>query len=277
MALDEFNLLEGAMPLLDLPDKELTAAELLALKPILDHILNSMVSGNERDYNIFMDWIAFVAQKLDQKISYMPFFVGDENTGKGVILSKLLLPRFGKCGLHCTNFDSITCKFNAAMKFKSLVFVDEGEQSLQFVMMLVQKISNMTHMLLCDTSIFLWKIVLAITLANNSHDLISNHTSLSGSCMSANCLLLAIDSHPCSKATTICCCSCETSVVGQFLFSIFWLLVTILRLAQCCSMDCCQCDPPHSHLAHPQLSIYAKDNTWVHCAAGLTRSCSCCT
>lgn len=26
-----------------------------------------------------------------------------------------------------TNFDSVTCKFNAAMTFTTLVFVDEGE------------------------------------------------------------------------------------------------------------------------------------------------------
>ena len=38
---NEFNMLAGAMPLLDLPDRELTAAGGLALKCILDHILNN--------------------------------------------------------------------------------------------------------------------------------------------------------------------------------------------------------------------------------------------
>lgn len=150
MAPDEFNLLNGAMPLLDLADRQLTAAELLALKPILDHILSSMVSGKQSDYDIFMDWMPWVAQHPDQKIAYMPFFVRDEGTGKAVILSKLLLPLlFGKCGLHCeychfaagtthlnathklfaacTNFDSVTCKFNDAIEFKILIFVDEGK------------------------------------------------------------------------------------------------------------------------------------------------------
>lgn len=101
VAPDEFNLPDGAMPLLDLPDRQLTAAELLVLQPILDHMLNSMVSGKQSDCDIFMDWCAWVAQHPDKKIGYMPFFVGDECTGKGVILSKLLLPLFGKCGLHC--------------------------------------------------------------------------------------------------------------------------------------------------------------------------------
>ena len=109
VAPNEFNLLEGAMPLLDLPDRELTAAELLALKDILDHIQNSMVSGNQRDYDIFLDWCAFVAQNPDRKIAYMPFFVGDEGTGKGVIITKLLLPLFGKCALHCEFYGVATC------------------------------------------------------------------------------------------------------------------------------------------------------------------------
>jgi len=26
-----------------------------------------------------------------------------------------------------TNFDSVTCKFNASMEYKTIVFVDEGE------------------------------------------------------------------------------------------------------------------------------------------------------
>ena len=95
VASNEFNLLAGAMPLLDLPDRELTEAEELALKDILHHILNSLVSGNQQDYDIFMDWMAYVAQNPDRKIAYMPFFVGDEGTGKGVIITKLLLPMFG--------------------------------------------------------------------------------------------------------------------------------------------------------------------------------------
>ncbi|DBA94308.1 TPA: hypothetical protein ACH3X1_001920 [Trebouxia sp. C0004] len=45
----EFNLLAGAMPLLDLPDRELTEAEELALEDILDHTLNSLVSGSQCD------------------------------------------------------------------------------------------------------------------------------------------------------------------------------------------------------------------------------------
>ncbi|DBA95159.1 TPA: hypothetical protein ACH3X1_015712 [Trebouxia sp. C0004] len=118
----EFNLLARAMLLLDLPNRELTVPEELAPTCILDHILNSLVSGSQHDYDIFMDWMAYMAQNPGRKFAYMPFFVGDEGTGKGVIITKLLLPLFGKC----TNFDSVTCKFHAAIEFKSIVCVDEG-------------------------------------------------------------------------------------------------------------------------------------------------------
>ena len=70
-----------------------------------------------------------MAQNPDRKVAYMPFFVGDEGTGKGVIIIKLLLPLFGKCGLHCKYqccCPVLLNKFDATMEFKSVVFVDEG-------------------------------------------------------------------------------------------------------------------------------------------------------
>ncbi|DBA85625.1 TPA: hypothetical protein ACH3X1_005202 [Trebouxia sp. C0004] len=76
VAANEFNPLAGAMPLLDLPDRQLTEAVELALKHILDHILNSLVSGSQHDYDIFVDWCAYVAQNPDRKIAYMPFLRG---------------------------------------------------------------------------------------------------------------------------------------------------------------------------------------------------------
>ena len=54
----------------------------------------------------------------------MPIFIGDQGTGKGIILGNLLIKIFDKLGIHCTNFGSVTQKFNS--DFKSFVFVDEG-------------------------------------------------------------------------------------------------------------------------------------------------------
>ena len=48
---------------------------------------------------------------------------------RAIILAHLLLPLFDKCGLHCTNFDAVTYRFNAAMEHKGFVLVDEGNKS----------------------------------------------------------------------------------------------------------------------------------------------------
>ena len=72
VAANEFGLLASAMPLRDLPDSALTEAEELALKGILDHILNMLVSGSQHDYNIFLDWMACVAQNSDRKMRAPP-------------------------------------------------------------------------------------------------------------------------------------------------------------------------------------------------------------
>ncbi|KAL0021636.1 hypothetical protein WJX77_002741 [Trebouxia sp. C0004] len=114
----EFNLLARAMLLLDLPNRELTVPEELAPTCILDHILNSLVSGSQHDYDIFMDWMAYMAQNPGRKFAYMPFFVGDEGTGKGVIITKLLLPLFGKCRLRwASNYPpEQVMKLNAKMR-----------------------------------------------------------------------------------------------------------------------------------------------------------------
>ena len=60
----------------------------------------------------------------------MPIFIGPEGCGKGIILSHPLLPVFDKCGLHRTNFDTVTDHFNAALEHEVFIIVDEGSESL---------------------------------------------------------------------------------------------------------------------------------------------------
>ena len=73
-----------------------------------------------------MGWIAHVAKYPNKKIGWMPIFIGDQGIGKGIILGNLLIKIFDKLGIHCTNFGSVTQKFNSDLEFKSFVFVDEG-------------------------------------------------------------------------------------------------------------------------------------------------------
>ncbi len=54
----------------------------------------------------------------------MPLFIGDQGTGKGIILGALLVKIFDKLAIHCTNFGSVTTKFNSDLEYKSYVFVD---------------------------------------------------------------------------------------------------------------------------------------------------------
>lgn len=50
-------------------------------------------------------------------------FIGDQGTGKGVILGNLLIKIFDKLGIHCTNFGSVTNEINPNLEFKSFVLV----------------------------------------------------------------------------------------------------------------------------------------------------------
>jgi len=64
----EFSSLEGAMPFLDLPDRQLSDAELAQLQSILAHIRDSLCSGSDDDYNVVLDWMPYVCQHPDRKI-----------------------------------------------------------------------------------------------------------------------------------------------------------------------------------------------------------------
>ena len=51
-------------------------------------------------------------------------FIGDQGTGKGIILGALLVRMFDKLAIHCTNFGSVVNKFNSDLEYKSYAFVD---------------------------------------------------------------------------------------------------------------------------------------------------------
>ncbi|KAL0043400.1 hypothetical protein WJX79_003619 [Trebouxia sp. C0005] len=122
----EYNLSKNAMPYLLLPKDKPVKEELEQIQPLLDHIKGSLCVGEEEDYAVFMGWIAHVAKYPNKKIGWMPIFIGDQGTGKGIILGNLLIKIFDKLGIHCTNFGSVTQKFNSDLEFKSFVFIDEG-------------------------------------------------------------------------------------------------------------------------------------------------------
>ena len=114
-----FNLCANAMPLLSLPYLRPTDSEIDVIQPLLDHIKQSLVSGVEKDYNSFMMWLAQVVRKPNVKTKWVPFFIGEHGSGKGIILSGLMVKMFGGLGLHATKFDSVTGKFNSDTMLKA--------------------------------------------------------------------------------------------------------------------------------------------------------------
>jgi len=124
-----FNLCAKAMPLLETPYLQPTAEEIAEIQPLLDHILASLVSGDQQDYDSFMGWLAHVVKHPNKKIGWMPFFIGEQGSGKGIILGGLMVKMFDKLGLHATNFGSVTGQFNSDLMLKCLVFI--GKKKLR--------------------------------------------------------------------------------------------------------------------------------------------------
>ena len=70
----------------------------------------------------FMKWLAHVVKHPNKKTRWMPFFIGPQGFGRGIMRAWLMVKMFEGLGLPATNFDSVTGKFNSDMMFKSLVF-----------------------------------------------------------------------------------------------------------------------------------------------------------
>lgn len=69
---DEYNLCEGMMPLLKEARRELTEADMVELKPILDHIQDSICAGSDEDYGHLMAWLAHIVQDPAEKVGWCP-------------------------------------------------------------------------------------------------------------------------------------------------------------------------------------------------------------
>ncbi len=69
---EEYNLCEGMMPLLKEPHRPITEADMAEMKPILDHIHDSICAGSDEDYANLMAWLAHVVQDPAQKVGWCP-------------------------------------------------------------------------------------------------------------------------------------------------------------------------------------------------------------
>ncbi len=66
----EFNLCQKAMPYLQLPKEAPVAEEIEQIQPLLDHIKASLCAGEEKDYTVFMQFIAHVAKFPNKKTKW---------------------------------------------------------------------------------------------------------------------------------------------------------------------------------------------------------------
>jgi hypothetical protein len=66
----EFNLSKNAMPYLVIPKEAPVLEELEQIQPLLDHIKASLCAGDDRDYEVFMGWVAHVARYPNKKIGW---------------------------------------------------------------------------------------------------------------------------------------------------------------------------------------------------------------
>ena len=66
----EFNLCQKAMPYLQLPKEAPVPEEIEQIQPLLDHIKASLCAGDEKDYKVFMQFIAHVALKPNVKTKW---------------------------------------------------------------------------------------------------------------------------------------------------------------------------------------------------------------
>lgn len=69
---DEYNLCQGMMPLLRVPPRDLSPAEVAQIQPLLDHIKNCLAAGSVSDYTNLMCWFAHVVQHPELKIGWCP-------------------------------------------------------------------------------------------------------------------------------------------------------------------------------------------------------------
>lgn len=103
----------------------------LALKPkkgdcsvYLNHIEHGICDGDKVAATYFIQWLAHMIQKPDEKPSVAILMKSLQGTGKG-LLTKPLLEIFGQHGTHVNGHANLTQRFNSTVANKMLIFGDE--------------------------------------------------------------------------------------------------------------------------------------------------------
>ncbi len=90
-----------------------------------NHIRNVIANGDVPSYNYIINWLAWAAQNPTKHCEVAIVFLSEEKgTGKG-FLCRAMCRLFGSHGLHISNRNHLTGKFNAHFMQCGLLFCDE--------------------------------------------------------------------------------------------------------------------------------------------------------
>ena len=83
-----------------------------------------LCSNNSKDLDLFLDWLAYLVQNPDQKISFAPYFVSYQGSGRGTIGS-IIKHLVGESNNAQVSHHALISNFNADTSCKKLLWIDE--------------------------------------------------------------------------------------------------------------------------------------------------------
>lgn len=90
-----------------------------------DHVFNVLAGGNKAVYSYIMDWCAHTLQYPEKQAGAVLVFRGKKRIGKG-LFGHFLRKLWGQHGLHISNGNHLTGKFNQHLANTCLLFADEA-------------------------------------------------------------------------------------------------------------------------------------------------------
>ena len=94
-------------------------------KLIDDHVFNVLAGGNKEVYTYILDWCAHTLQYPEKQAGAVLVFRGKKRIGKG-LFAHFLRKLWGQHGLHISNGEHLTGKFNQHLANTCLLFADEA-------------------------------------------------------------------------------------------------------------------------------------------------------
>lgn len=92
----------------------------------LSFVKECLCGGNEVLFEWFMDWLAHLFQKPWEKATLVPVLIGDQGTGKGLLVDGFLRNMLGPYYNRIMTAQTLKERFNVEQSKKFLTFIDEA-------------------------------------------------------------------------------------------------------------------------------------------------------